>query len=205
MKLNLGSGGRTDVGWIHVDREFAPETVARFAANFDTNTACVQHDLTDLPLPFADGVASMAVAHHVLDAFAEDDLAKLLGEVYRVLEPGGVLRVSSPNYEHAVRALVRADSSWFHNLGVPMQAVDGIVRPGDAVRAAQHAFYWYLFWGGARKTPLLSPQHLAFDFLEPAGFSWVVVAHDETTTRNGSICELDSRADESWFVEAIRP
>lgn len=199
MRLNLGSGGRTDDGWVHLDREFSPETLERAEAQLRArpslpprcDSAFVQHDLRE-PLPFKDGEVTMAAAHHVLDLLDHDALALLVGEVFRVLEPGGVLRVSSVDYRHAIGALARGDFAWFTDLGVP------------ECETIERTFAWYLDWGGARKTIFYAPEHLAVEYLHPAGFGVDLLSFHETLAQ-ASICDLDSREGESWFLEARKP
>lgn len=188
-KLNLGAGGQVVEGWTNIDKGCGPGI---FCA-----------DLTD-PLPFPDGSARVAVAHHVLDMLDEPDLHALLGEVTRVLEPGGVLRISSPDFTHAMRALAEGDDNWFYRLGVPLRGSLGISKPAAREDAVRSAFAWYLDWGGARRTILYSPEHLGVEYLEPAGLKWERVGFHETVASMPSICDLDTREGESFFVDAVK-
>lgn len=197
MKLNLGAGGQIREGWVNIDRAWPGDLAVRvdghgYVTAFDSGAPIETLDLAE-PLPYPDSTASAAVAHHVLDLLETLDLAALCHEVARVLEPGGVWRISSVDYRNAIAALVRRDLDWFARLGVPDQADPAAT------------FMWYLEWGGARKTVLYAPAQLGVEYLEPAGFTWELVAFHETTSRSGSICELDSREDESWFLEAVKP
>lgn len=197
MRLNLGAGGQIVQGWVNIDRAW-PDDLAVYTDPHGNQTALdlddadlITHDLAE-PLPFADATASCAVAHHVLDLLEELDVAALCHEVARVLEPGGVWRISNVDYRNAIAALVQRDLDYFRKLGVPDQ------------RDAASTFMWYLEWGGARKTVLYCPEQLGLEYLEPAGFKWEQVDYHVTTTKSGSICELDSREDESWFLEATK-
>ncbi len=83
--LNLGCGSRYHPDWVNIDivpRE--PEVV--------------QYDLNrGVPLPDAscDVVYHAAVFEHMRDA----DAAVFMGECYRVLKPGGIIRVGVPDLE----------------------------------------------------------------------------------------------------------
>jgi SAM-dependent methyltransferase len=182
-RLNLGSGGQIAVGWVNIDREFSSDQMGR------AREAFLQHDLRD-PLRFEDGTAEMAVAHHVLDLLEEHDLSALLAEIHRVLVPGGVLRISLIDLVKGLDAVRRDDFEWFASKGAP----------GDDIPSA---YMWWLTCGGARKTLMVSPGMLG-RFLDEAGFKRETVAFQETTAV-ASICDLDSREGESFFVEARKP
>lgn len=190
MKLNIGSGGQVAAGWTCLDRAFTPETIEQ-AAQLPT-ARLMEIELTAGPLPFPDESVRVAVAHHSLCMFAPDDLRALLAELVRVMEPAGMLRVSSVDFQYATRALAKRNLEWFRSLGVP------------AGMSAEEMFCWYFDWGGARRTVLVSPEHLGVEYLEPAGFKWEQVAFNETTAMP-SICEFDAREGESWFAEARKP
>ena len=59
------------------------------------------HDLRK-PLPFADGFAAAVYGSHVLEHLYFTEAKRLLAECFRVLEPGGVLRLVVPD----LRAIV---------------------------------------------------------------------------------------------------
>jgi SAM-dependent methyltransferase len=49
------------------------------------------------PLPFADGAVSFAFAEHVIEHVQHLQAVAFLGEVLRILKPGGVLRIAFPD------------------------------------------------------------------------------------------------------------
>tara|TARA_A100001515_G_scaffold27578_1_gene21211 strand:+ start:279 stop:806 length:528 start_codon:yes stop_codon:yes gene_type:complete len=83
MKLHLGCGKR-DFGtdWIHIDQ-----------ADYDH---IIHKDVTNLR--FADGSCDVIYASHLLEYFSRSDASKVLGEWYRCLKPGGVLRLAVPDF-----------------------------------------------------------------------------------------------------------
>jgi len=61
----------------------------------------IKHNLTE-PLPFADGSIGKIQAQDVLEHVAFEKVSSLLDEIYRVLRPGGIFRLSVPDYRSPV-------------------------------------------------------------------------------------------------------
>jgi SAM-dependent methyltransferase len=61
----------------------------------------IQHSFAD-PLPFADGSVAKIQAQDVLEHVAFEKVPAILDEIYRVLRPGGVFRLSVPDYRSPV-------------------------------------------------------------------------------------------------------
>ena len=61
----------------------------------------IAHDLT-APLPFADGAIAKVQAQDVLEHLPIEKVPAVLDEIYRVLKPGGVFRLSVPDYRSPV-------------------------------------------------------------------------------------------------------
>lgn len=60
-----------------------------------------QHDLT-APLPYADASIARVQAQDVLEHLPFDKVSFVLDEIYRVLKPGGIFRMSVPDYRSPV-------------------------------------------------------------------------------------------------------
>jgi len=81
MKLNLGVGRKAREGWVNVDRQQYPGVD-------------VLWDLDDTPWPWDWRVFDEILA---LDIFEHlDDMTGAMDECWRVLKPGGLLRVRGP-------------------------------------------------------------------------------------------------------------
>lgn len=83
MKLHLGCGSKYIPGFIHVD--------AQAAAHVDIVGPVEK-------LPIEDNSVSLIYACHILEHFGRYEFKAVLKEWLRVLEPGGVLRLSVPDF-----------------------------------------------------------------------------------------------------------
>ena len=82
LKLHLGSGGNNLAGWTNVDLVGARADVA--------------WDLRR-PLPFADQIAGAVFLEHVLEHMTVSEGMAVLRHAFRVLAPGGLIRVGVPD------------------------------------------------------------------------------------------------------------
>lgn len=88
IKLNLGSGPRKGVnGWTNIDL---------FGAD-------INHDLKN-GVPLGDDSVDMVYSSHVFEHIPYQDLLGVIGEIRRVLKPGGTLLVCVPNAGLYLRA-----------------------------------------------------------------------------------------------------
>ena len=92
--LQVGAGGKALPGWLNTD--YAPH------AN------CTFLDATQ-SWPFADGELSLILAEHMIANLPKEGGSVFLRESYRCLQPGGVLRLSTPNLTALSRALIADD------------------------------------------------------------------------------------------------
>jgi len=87
---NFGCGTRHHSAWINIDFHGDGETV-------------LQWDLRQgLPLP--DGSCDAVYSSHTIEHFDRTGARKFLAESYRVLKPGGILRLVMPDLEGIARA-----------------------------------------------------------------------------------------------------
>jgi SAM-dependent methyltransferase len=129
-RLHLGCGLITPEGWINVDGSWNARIAKhRFLRKLLTATSIISKDKTGIPwnpklvsrdvrkrLPFPDGSLDAVYASHLLEHLYADEARKLLRECFRVLRPGGVLRMVVPDLRAAVMDyLNRTDSYDFQN------------------------------------------------------------------------------------------
>jgi predicted SAM-dependent methyltransferase len=90
LKLHLGCGKRYIPGFVHVDQDAYPHIDYR-------------SDIRRLP-SFGDDSVALIYACHCFNFFDDDEAVEVLAEWRRVLVPGGVLRLSVPDFEAVAKA-----------------------------------------------------------------------------------------------------
>ncbi len=83
MKLHLGCGQRNIPGFVNVD--VLPAAHVGIVGRVER-------------LPLADACASLIYASHILEHFDRHAYKAVLAEWFRVLKPGGILRLAVPNF-----------------------------------------------------------------------------------------------------------
>jgi len=175
VKLNLGAGGQKAEGWTSVDR----------AGDVDVTLDLVADDW-----PWPAGSVDGIVLHHILCMLTVEEMATVLANCYRVMKPGGVLRVSDADLARGIQAALRFDFGWFVEY-----------RGGDSM---EKTVGFFITQGGARK------QHLqGWDLVaqcENLGFRTAGWSSDEVVPNSipSWVTELDSRQGESWFAWATK-
>jgi predicted SAM-dependent methyltransferase len=92
--LNLGCGARFHPGWTNVDVTPRDEGV-------------IAHDLRSA-VPFPEKSFDVVYHSHLLEHLPRNEAPAFLAECYRVLKPGGVLRVVVPDLEQIARLYLQA-------------------------------------------------------------------------------------------------
>jgi glycosyltransferase involved in cell wall biosynthesis/SAM-dependent methyltransferase len=92
--LNLGCGSAFHPDWINIDFH-------------DHGGAVLAYDLR-LGIPLPDATVDVVYHSHVLEHFTCEGGKTLLAECFRVLRPGGLLRIAVPDLENIARAYITA-------------------------------------------------------------------------------------------------
>lgn len=87
--LNLGCGNCYHPDWINVDLHSSDPLV-------------LSHDLRK-GIPFPDESCDVVYHSHIIEHFWRDDALRFMKECFRVLKPGGILRVATPDLEQICR------------------------------------------------------------------------------------------------------
>lgn len=110
-RFNIGCGGYGHEGWLNCDLDPLREDYLFVDAT--------------RPLPFPDACADRIFTEHMIEHLALDDAQRFLAECARVLKPGGLLRVATPDLDRFLSlfsgkdALGAAYESWLSNLYFP--------------------------------------------------------------------------------------
>lgn len=177
-RLNWGCASDVRDGWTNSDQAAWP-------------SAAVPDHIGDIfdGLPFPDGHFGYAVTNHALQMIPYHGIAYVLGELRRVIAPGGTLRILVPDLLGAVSAFERGEDEWFP-----------IVDEAETSTAGKLCAYvaWY---GECRQ--VFTPSWLA-ELLDRNGFEPAIVAPGVTAFGPPEICDIDSRPVESIIAEGRR-
>jgi len=121
-KINLGCGYRLHSDWINVDF-------------IKTGSDVIVCNLLD-GIPFEDQSADVIYHSHVLEHFNRDGGEKFILECFRVLKPGGIIRIAVPDLEEIAKGYVSAldmarkgENGWDKNYDwMVMEMFDQTVR-----------------------------------------------------------------------------
>jgi predicted SAM-dependent methyltransferase len=117
--VHLGCGYRPKKDWINVDHARGPEVQ-------------VVWDLRRR-LPFTDDSCAAIFSEHLIEHIAKEDAASLLSECHRALQPGGVLRISTPDAELFLRSYAGdreflAHPGFSKSIDTPVDRVNDMMR-----------------------------------------------------------------------------
>lgn len=87
--LNLGCGSRYHKDWINID----------FVSN---NKDILAYDLLK-GIPCRDNTFDVVYHSHLIEHFPKENAVNFIKECYRVLKPGGIIRIATPNLEEIVK------------------------------------------------------------------------------------------------------
>jgi len=175
-RLHWGCGPITPYGWVNSD----------IAAN--PGVEIVADIRQGLPVP--SNSFDYAVSIHALPEIPYGDLDRTLGELYRVLRPGGVLRLGLPDMDKAMRAYLAKD-------------VDYFLIPDEHIRSLSGKMIVQLTWYGVSRS--MFTVEFSTELLGRAGFRRMEECpFRQTRSDFPGITELDNRELESFFIEATK-
>jgi predicted SAM-dependent methyltransferase len=172
IRLHLGSGGERKAGWTNIDLLGDPVDMAWNLAN---------------PLPFDSGTVAAIFHEHLLEHLPLRAGDVFMQECYRVLRPGGILRVGVPDAGTLIRSYA-GDQSYL-----------GQLHPGrpTALLSVQELFYWH--------------RHCAMFDVETLGLFFRAAGFPDPRQREFGDTDLDQAPDtdrrraETLYMEARKP
>lgn len=125
-KLHLGCGNVILDGWINYDNYPYPNVTA--------------HDLLETALPHADNSIEFIYSEHFIEHGHKQKMINLFVECIRVLRPGGVMRLSTPNLSHLVNKYHNSELWQIPELGwLPGTLCDMV---NECMRLWGHQYIW---------------------------------------------------------------
>lgn len=212
LKLNLGSGTNAVSGWVNVDKSIGPWLtrhkrikgllkIARVVSPQQFNTewpSSIQKVSLTSHFPWKDGSVQAIYSSHMLEHLTRNEVKAFLANCFRVLRPGGIIRLALPDLEEAVQEYLR-----MKQVGKPDSAdalieslymapeVDGSVLHKLAVRFFHRPHKW-MYDGDSIKQVL---QTHGFEGIRRCEFQ---------SGECPDLTELENRPG-SLFVEAVKP
>ncbi|OGT02759.1 MAG: hypothetical protein A2Z65_07765 [Gallionellales bacterium RIFCSPLOWO2_02_58_13] len=132
IRINLGSGHWKLDGWVNVDLDLAshPDVCA---------------NLKGL-LPFRDACADFMHTEDFIDQLDLENAERFLRECHRVLKPGGVLRVLTPDVEQLAHMYLHEPEAlktlWRDHVGVPLVYGTAAEIMNTGMRFTGHIFLY---------------------------------------------------------------
>ncbi len=121
LLVHIGCGDISSPEFVNVDAQPYP------------HVHCVTNDITNLPM-FSDRSVDLVYMCHVLEHVHRRDIFDVLGEFRRVLKPGGVLRISVPDFDLLI--------AMYEGIG---RDPDGIIAPLLGSHANEYDFHYWVF------------------------------------------------------------
>lgn len=184
VKLNLGSFSvMFYYGWTNIDIY----DLSSFASNY--GYLFKQHDVRK-GLPYDDNVVDIIFSSHLIEHLTYDDGRAFVAECYRVLKPGGVLRLSCPDARKLMQMYNEGALSEFDEINEGCHAAPSQIEK---------------FWS------LIAPNHLsAYDRdmicseLEAVGFKASRRRFRDSGNNKITKETIDTFPDISLFVEGVK-
>lgn len=127
LNLNIGSGGYNISGFIDLDYDSTHYNVER-------SQKFIKYDIRNDKIPFKTGEVDNIFCSHVIEHIEDSHVQILFKEASRVLKPGGVLRIATPDSKFLHQMLLHGNSfwdndrtkNWFISRGIDLNECDEI-------------------------------------------------------------------------------
>lgn len=230
LQLGGDTWNRCGRGWLNIDGNFDDGDVAGLVANVPktdpSGRHVMRHELSDRSrLPFADASVLLIYSEHMLEHLRPAAGLNFLRESWRVLAPGGVLRLVTPDLSKYACALANGDADGFlrrHAARFP--PMDAFGKPPSAATMLNNIMRNYGHeWvyspdelvRAAARAGIPSGSGCVSDRFDPKGPgarglpAWAqAVMRRANAPRNSELtCWLDQevRSDESFYFNFVKP
>jgi len=156
VKVNLASGPASTNSWINFDSGVLPllskfPAVRRLLVRFGLLPEFYNEDwpkirLVDISkkLPLSDDSVDFVYCSQALEHFEYWQTENILGEMHRILKPGGIVRVSVPDIDKMVQLYLKENkndlSEAARNLNLLWWGHEKDVKPGNFLIKLSHRF-----------------------------------------------------------------
>jgi SAM-dependent methyltransferase len=194
IKVNIGSGLSGIPGWHNLDNS-PTITLSRIPVlNKLLKTPAWPRDVKRYDvrrgLPFADGSVRYIYSSHTFEHFTPAESSAVAKQCFRVLAPGGVLRIVVPDLELIVQEYL-ADTS-----PLAAQTLRSRLSLDHSIRDLVHP--------GSNHSQMFDSKALV-QLLKDAGFDRVEVSSfGKSAIPEIDLLELEVRRGESLYVEAVK-
>lgn len=213
VKVNLASGPASTNNWINFDSGILPllskfPTIRRFLVSINLLPKFYNEDwprirLVDIrkKLPLPDNSVDFAYCSQALEHFEFWQVEEIINEIYRILKPKGVARISVPDIDKMVQLYLKENKTnpveAAKNLNLLWWGHEKNIRPGNFLIKLSHLFIRPHQWQYNKAA--------MGDMLKKAGFKSVV----SRPFRKGLVpglkgVELIIHRDHSFYLEAIK-
>jgi predicted SAM-dependent methyltransferase len=194
LKINIGCGLSGAPGWCNIDNSptipLSRLKLGRLLFRTPAWPKDVRRHDVKKGLPFADQSVSCIYSSHTFEHFSWAESLAVAKECYRVLRPGGVLRVVVPDLQLIAREYL-GDSD-------PMASHRFVDR-----LLLSHTIH-DLFHRGAHHSQMFDESSL-IALLRQAGFEQPAVSNFmQSRIADITLIELEQRKHESLYVESVR-
>jgi len=130
-------------GWLNADMVFTRLPSGVVCEDWRTGRL-IMRLVAGQGLPFADGSFDAVYSEHMFEHILPRDGAAFLAEAYRVLRPGGILRITTPDLDKYMRGYVNRETDPFlqeHARRFP--PMGGLGEPASAATVINNIFRNY--------------------------------------------------------------
>jgi ubiquinone/menaquinone biosynthesis C-methylase UbiE len=204
MKLNLGCGSQVVDGWVNVDYALGARLmrVPLFSMlnrrirlfSMDWDSRIFIHDLRER-FPWEGSSVDKIYSSHTLEHLSKEDGRNFLRECFRVLRPGGVLRIVVPDLEAFVSKYAKRE----------MDADDFLIKL-DVLSDRSGGFFKKLM------SPYISYPHQCMydtrrlvEIMHETGFEAEPKKPFESGIEDIHVVEREDRTVDAVVVEGVKP